>query len=828
MRRGIRGLRPIMFGVLALVVALVGGAVTPAPAGAQGPSTELASADSGSGGGRELPTISADGSRVAFVGRGETNQGVWLRDRTTDTTYRLTTGSHFNPSISDDGTKLAYVVYGSTRPIYVIDITDPANPGPPVLASTAANGQAANGLSDFPNLSEDGRFVAFQSVASNLTPETPLPTSGGPNKVYVKDLQTGAIEMVSVDNSGAAQPGNGVKPDITPDGRYVAFASEAVLDTPDTVTVQRHGPGEEEEEETDTFQQIYVRDLNANTTTVASLNDDNELGNGSSALVFGPTISADGNLVAFESDATNLVPEDTNAHTDSFVRDLQADTTVRVSERAPFDEFGAFEPMSPARLLDTRTAGVPVGPGETITLQVAGVSGVPADAAAAALNVTVTEPTANSHLTVFPSGEAMPTASNLNYAPGDTIANAVTAKLGADGKVAIFNNLGSTHVVVDVNGWYDGSSVATGGGLHTAPPSRLLDTRTAGTKVGPSETIELAVVGEGAAPETATAVALNVTVTEPDALSYLTAFPTGEAQPLASNINFDPGETIPNSVIVKVGTDGKVSLYNNLGSTHIVVDLNGWFDGTLPGGGTTPVTPQRALDTRLAPSAPLVAGTAQDVVTIDVGDVPAMGVTSVILNVTAVSPSDASHITVFPTGVEMPLASSLNFAPGQTIPNQVIVQVGADGKVSFMLNAGTAHLVVDVFGWVSGVQVSEGGGGPAISADGTSVAFESMSSTLTDDDANGVKDVFVHTLATEAIERASVVDETAGGTEATGTRVDGHTGEVVPQINGADPVINADGQFVAFVSNGDLANDRPEGEEGEDSTEPATYVRTRY
>ena len=74
---------------------------------------------------------------------------------------------------------------------------------------------------------------------------------------------------------------------------------------------------------------------------------------------------------------------------------------------------------------------------------------------AVVLNVTVTQTTAPSFLTVFPTGEALPLAANLNYVAGQTVPNLVTAKLGANGRISLYNAAGSTHVVADVAGWYD-------------------------------------------------------------------------------------------------------------------------------------------------------------------------------------------------------------------------------------------------------------------------------------------------------------------------------------------------------------------------------------
>ena len=128
-----------------------------------------------------------------------------------------------------------------------------------------------------------------------------------------------------------------------------------------------------------------------------------------------------------------------------------------VYELVSFD--GTFHPLSPARILDTREGnGAPtgkVGPGRTLSLQATGRGGVPTSGVSAVvMNVTVTEPTAPSFLTVWPAGETRPTASNLNYVANQTVPNLVVVKVGAGGKVNLFNLSGSTHVVADVVGWY--------------------------------------------------------------------------------------------------------------------------------------------------------------------------------------------------------------------------------------------------------------------------------------------------------------------------------------------------------------------------------------
>jgi hypothetical protein len=93
------------------------------------------------------------------------------------------------------------------------------------------------------------------------------------------------------------------------------------------------------------------------------------------------------------------------------------------------------------------------------------------------------------------------------------------------------------------------------------------------------------------------------------------------------------------------------------------------------------------------------AGEHIDVSVTGVGGVPASGVTAVVLNVTAVFPSSQTHITVWPAGTTMPVASSLNASPGWVVPNLVVAKVGANGKVSLYNNSGTVDLLADVVGY---------------------------------------------------------------------------------------------------------------------------------
>jgi Tol biopolymer transport system component len=350
-----------------------------APAGAYDPVpvdeglTQWISKEAGASGGRELPSVSADGRYVAYVGRGE-GQGVWLTDRTAKTTTRLTTGSHFNPAVSDDGRYVAFVEYGAERSVKRVEVAT----GVIEMVSLNDAGAAASGLSDFPSISADGRYVAFQSSDQALDDDvTEPPAGGGPNRAYVRDLVADETEMVGVTDQGEASQGSAIKPDISPDGRFVAFAAEAANLLPPVPTAA--APAEEEEEETSAPQQVYLRDRAEGTTTLVSVGTDGLPGDATSAPVFGPTVSDDGSKVAFESLAANLVEGDTNADVDAFVRDRGDGSTVRVSLDSGGNQVDLPNPVVVEPTTTTAPAGAPTGDETVADPMVGGAAAISGD-----------------------------------------------------------------------------------------------------------------------------------------------------------------------------------------------------------------------------------------------------------------------------------------------------------------------------------------------------------------------------------------------------------------------------------------------------------------
>jgi hypothetical protein len=354
------------------------------------------------------------------------------------------------------------------------------------------------------------------------------------------------------------------------------------------------------------------------------------------------------------------------------------------STSTPPDPSG-FEPLTPVRVLDTRDpaqggANGMVGAGRTVAIDVSEI--VPADATATVFSVTATGSCVPGFLTVFACGERPPT-SNINYEVGRTTAGLVITPM-TDGKACIFAS-NPTDVIVDVMGAF------TPGGdrFHPMSPTRWIDTRggavqlaqISGVRTAPVQT-ELAMHGQGGVPQNATAVWLNLTVADPTTPTVLTAYPgpCGTA-PLSSNVNARPLRSTASSVLVGIGSNGSVCVLTYTGSSHIVVDVAGWFGPGANGLSYRPTAPLRLLDTRLDNG---VATSAETPVHVDAVSV---------LNVVAVDSTALGFVIVRPCGSAL-ISSLVNTAPAEDTANLIAVGGDTAGNVCVRSNM-KSHLVVD-------------------------------------------------------------------------------------------------------------------------------------
>lgn len=375
-----------------------------------------------------------------------------------------------------------------------------------------------------------------------------------------------------------------------------------------------------------------------------------------------------------------------------------ASITALTAEAHPV---GTFVPVQPVRVLDTRNAlGVAttsaIAAGGTVNVKIAGANGLPSGISAIVANVTVVAPQAAGHVTAWPGGSAMPTASNLNYVAGQTVPNQIVVGVGADGSVNLFIHA-QGHLLLDVTGYFPAGASAN---LTPQVPSRLLDTRfgvgTSGTGAVPANGVVRVHVPANAQGLYPAAVALNLTSVAPAAAGFLTAFPCDTDRPNASNLNYVAGQTVAGLAVSKVSASGTVCIFTPA-ATHIIADLSAIAPIGSDYHGLAPV---RQLDTRSNTSVPAGGTISLDVLGAANG-VPTSQVTAVMVNVTVVNQAGAGHIAVWPSGSTMPTTSVVNYTPGAPVANSVLVKVGSDGKINLYSHAKT-DLIVDILGYVSG------------------------------------------------------------------------------------------------------------------------------
>lgn len=298
----------------------------------QNNTTELISVSSagvqGNGDSGWTVSISADGRYVAFVSAAtnlvgvEQYHGVFVRDRQTSTTTLVSVSSSGNPAngacwtseISPDGRYVAFtssatnLASNDTKAGWDVYVHDRQS-GDTQLVPIFIDGVNQNMRSDYPSWSGDGRFLAFESGDSNLV----VGDTNGSIDVFVRDMQSNFIELVSLANNGEQGNGDSYWPLFSADGRYITFQSYAT----NLVDEDINSNG-------DTF----LRDRMSDTTELVSINSNGEQGNGTS---IDADISADGRYVAFFSRASNFVVGDTNGTYDLFIRDRQNGTTDPIS-----------------------------------------------------------------------------------------------------------------------------------------------------------------------------------------------------------------------------------------------------------------------------------------------------------------------------------------------------------------------------------------------------------------------------------------------------------------------------------------------------------------
>lgn len=317
-----------LLGVLVTALALA-----PRPASAQSISYEALDARGFRGDGSPFrsPTVSANGRWLAYESFGDFLPGdfdghidILLRDRLTGSVRIVSVSSSgdggglnaLSPSMSADGRFIAFqglssdLTPGDSNGEHDIFLHDAWQATTTLISSTPA-GVSGNGASSAPRISGDGQWIVFSSEASNLV----AGDINGVADVFVRNVASGATQLVSVSTSGAAADANCTEPAISADGRFVVFTSSSSTLAPGSSALAH----------------IYLRDLQLGVTEIVSVNTAGLSSNGGSMR---PRISADGRFVTFTSFATNLDASDPDSVSDVFLRDRVMATTELISRTA--------------------------------------------------------------------------------------------------------------------------------------------------------------------------------------------------------------------------------------------------------------------------------------------------------------------------------------------------------------------------------------------------------------------------------------------------------------------------------------------------------------
>ena len=371
-----------------------------------------------------------------------------------------------------------------------------------------------------------------------------------------------------------------------------------------------------------------------------------------------------------------------------------------------------FVPLPPCRVADTRNAAGPFG-GPALAASIsrdfaiaASACGIPSNAQAYSLNITVVPLGPLGFISVWPAGQTQPVVSTLNSTDGRIKANAAIVPAGANGAISVFAS-NPTHVIIDINGYFV-SPGAQSLAFYPLTPCRIADTRLGtGTFAGPSLAPSVArnspiLSSSCNVPANAQAYALNMTVVPSGTLGFLSTWPTGYPQPGSSTLNAPTGAVTANAAIVPAGAGGAIRVIAT-NTTDLIIDINGYF---APAGGPGAlsfyaVTPCRIADTRrgcwtLGRSGVDAAAQRSFPIPSSGCQIPA-NAPAYSLNATVVPPAGLGFLTVWGNGA-MPTVSTLNDSDGSIVANAAIVQAAGDGSVTVFASNAT-HLILDINGY---------------------------------------------------------------------------------------------------------------------------------
>jgi hypothetical protein len=370
-----------------------------------------------------------------------------------------------------------------------------------------------------------------------------------------------------------------------------------------------------------------------------------------------------------------------------------------------------YEPIAPTRFMDTRigTGGTtgPVGSDKAITLGIEGKNGIPsANVTAVAINLTVIGGSDSGWITAYPQGTSVPGTSNIDYAPGQVIANFAIVPVGAGGGISLYNaGAGTVQLLGDVTGYFTSDPSATGVTSYTpVNPVRVFDTRygtdAPDAPLAGQTTRAVQVGGVDGIPSDVSAVAISVGAAGETSAGYLTYWADGTSEPGPwSNMQFVAGNNIQEFAIVPVGSDGKIDIRSNQtasNSAEVFGDVAGYFTAGTAGEAYRAVALTREFDTKSSDT-PIASGGTMSVPT--TGWVTAPDITPIV-DLIAI-PDDGGHLTVYPAGIAVPSASNVNFNAATNTEGLALASTGDGDFDVYNGSASATNLAVDLEGYFS-------------------------------------------------------------------------------------------------------------------------------
>ena len=362
----------------------------------------------------------------------------------------------------------------------------------------------------------------------------------------------------------------------------------------------------------------------------------------------------------------------------------------------PVGAASGYTPITPFRFADSRSNQrvTRLAAQTPVRLQISGQADLGADITAVSANFTAVGATQPGFLTVYDCSASVPEVSTLNYMAGGAVGNQAVTPLDPTGGLCLYAHT-NTDIIVDINGTF-----AAGGTqlFNPVAPSRILDTRRS-IKITPNAPLRISATQPGTGvPATAAAVALSVVATAPDTAGFLRITPCNTGSGV-SNLNFDAGQTIANSVIVNTATGGDICIETHT-PTHVIVDINGYFAAA--GYRYQALRPTRVFDTRRAMWAgdPRFADGAWSVWKLAAtGGIPA-NAKAVSVNLTSVSSPQAGYLTAWDCSTRQE-TSTVNYDPSRgATGNGAMLKLSDTGELCVFAHRAT-HVLLDINGvWI--------------------------------------------------------------------------------------------------------------------------------